>query len=77
MGLFNFLKCRDDDFVKLEQTSIVGPGPLIIFYDIPNGLLDEELEDMSDDGIPSVKRNDNGKVKLKGFFHQIWTQLVI
>jgi hypothetical protein len=68
MGLFDFLKSRDDDFVKLEQTSVVGPGPLIIFYNIPNGLLDEELEDMIDDGIPSARRNGNGKVKFTRIF---------
>ncbi len=55
MGLFDFFKSRENDFVKLEQTSTFGPGPIILLYNIPDGILDEELRDMIDDGISSSK----------------------
>lgn len=56
MGLFDFFKSRDGDFVKLETTSIVGPGPLILLYNIPNGIMDEEIRDMILDGAPQASK---------------------
>ncbi len=61
MGLFDFFKSREGDFVKLEETSTFGPGPVIILYNVPDGILDEEIRDMIDDGITSSRA---GEVKF-------------
>ena len=54
MGLFDFFKSRENDFVKLEETSTTyGPGPIILLYNVPNGLLDDEIRDMIEDGTGS------------------------
>ncbi len=62
MGIFDFLKNREDDFVKLESSddSVFGPGPLLILYNIPHGLLDDELADMIEDGAPIASKSTGG-----------------
>jgi len=53
MGLFDFFTSRENDFIKLESTSTYGPGPILILYNVPSGILDEEIQDMIDDGMMS------------------------
>mmetsp|Transcript_12428 Transcript_12428/g.18679 ORF Transcript_12428/g.18679 Transcript_12428/m.18679 type:complete len:327 (-) Transcript_12428:34-1014(-) len=66
MGLFDFLKSRDGDFVKLQSSdeSVFGPGPLLILYNIPHGLLNEELNDMIEDGAPIATKSCESGVKF-------------
>jgi len=57
MGLLdafsNFLASRKGDFVKLDDSDkTFGPGPLMIAYQVPGGIQDEEIQDMIDDTIP-------------------------
>jgi hypothetical protein len=76
MGIFDsFFKSREDDFVKLEYSSssqqdIIGPGPLIILYNIPHGIDDEEIGGMIEDGAPiasaSGSATGNGGMKKGG-----------
>jgi len=51
MGLFDFFQSRENDFVKLEKTNVYGPGPIIILYNVPPGIADDEIQDMIDDGM--------------------------
>lgn len=53
MGLFDFFKSRENDFVKLETTTAFGP-PVIILYNVPNGILNDEIQDMIEDGTNSL-----------------------
>jgi hypothetical protein len=62
MGLWEafssaFLQSREGDFVKLETTQdAYGPGPLLVCYNLPAGILDEEIYDMlADGGSPDCK----------------------
>ena len=52
MGMFDFLKKRNSDFVKLETTTTFGPGPLLILYNVPSDIDGEEIMDMIHDGAP-------------------------
>jgi hypothetical protein len=61
MGLFDslsgFLKAREGDFIKLEQSGgedEFGPGPLILLYNIPSGIGDDEVQDIIQDGAPTA-----------------------
>lgn len=65
MGLFDFFKTRQDDFIKLEESQdIYGPGdsPLILLYNIPHEISDDELRDMVEDGAPIANQSKNGVV---------------
>lgn len=66
MGLFDFLRSRDGDFIKLQSSdeSVFGPGPIIILYNIPHGLLNEELVDMIADGAPMATKSCESGVKF-------------
>ena len=65
MGLFDFFKTRQDDFIKLnESQDTFGPGPLVLLYNIPHGIEDEEIDCMLQDGAPvayASSRNGNGR----------------
>lgn len=51
----DFLKQRDGDFVKLDENDCAfGPGPLLIMYDAPDTIDDEEICDMMHDEAPDV-----------------------
>ncbi len=58
MGLLDFFQSRENDFVKLEKTSTYGPGPILILYNVPPGIADDEIKDMIDDGMGG---GDDGK----------------
>lgn len=61
MGIGDFFKPRQGDFVKLESTeSAFGPGPVILFFNVPDGISDEELTDMIEDGAPLASKTDGG-----------------
>ena len=68
MGLFdqvsNFLQNRQGDFMKLENsdTSVFGPGPLLVAYGIPNGIDDDEIYDMLEDAAPRAFATKQCKV---------------
>lgn len=55
-SLSNFLSNRQGDFVKLDVSSDVafGPGPLLIAYNIPAGIANDEIHDMIADGAPQA-----------------------
>ena len=61
MGVFdsisNFLDNREGDFIKLEDSGkSFGPGPLLLLYNVPAGIEDEEVHDMLEDGAPAACR---------------------
>jgi len=65
MGIADFFNFRpkqgDGDFVKLELTeSAYGPGPVILFFNVPDGISNDELNDMIEDGAPSASKSDGG-----------------
>lgn len=52
-----FIRERTGDFVKLENSDDeFGPGPLIILYGCPEGINDDELRDMIEDGAPAATK---------------------
>ena len=54
----DFLKSRDGDFVKLEESAdtVFGPGPLLILYNCPAGIDNDEIQDMLADEAPQAFR---------------------
>ena len=65
MGLFDsFLsrfgdKDNEGDFVKLEQImneQFVGPGPVVLLYKMPDGIDDDEVRDILEDGAPGATK---------------------
>ena len=44
------------EFLKLEDSDIYGPGPLLLLYRVPDGILDEEVYDMLADGAPTASK---------------------
>ena len=48
-----FLNDRDGDFVKLEDSvAEYGPGPMLLLYNMPDGIDDDEIQDMLSDTAP-------------------------
>jgi hypothetical protein len=61
MGLLHsissFLQNREGDFVKLEDSeSAFGPGPLLLLYNVPDGIGNGEFMDMVTDGAPQASK---------------------
>jgi len=59
MGLFDsisrFLDSRQGDFVKLDNNQeVFGPGPLIILYNVPDGIENDEILDIVYDWAPNA-----------------------
>jgi hypothetical protein len=58
MGLFDFFQSRENDFVKLESTSVFGlkelGQPVIILYNAPSGIRNDEIRYMVEDGAPKA-----------------------
>jgi len=47
------LREQNGDFVKLEETKgAFGPGPALILYKVPAGVVDDEIQDMLSDTAP-------------------------
>ena len=46
----------EGDFVKLEKMNdqFVGPGPVVLLYKVPQGIDDQEIRDMLEDGAPQA-----------------------
>ena len=52
-----FLEEREGDFIKLndpKDAQAFGPGPLVILYNIPPGVTNDEIQDMLEDGAPQA-----------------------
>mmetsp|Transcript_22020 Transcript_22020/g.32703 ORF Transcript_22020/g.32703 Transcript_22020/m.32703 type:complete len:276 (-) Transcript_22020:234-1061(-) len=66
MGLFDFLKNRSNDFVKLDSSKEeYGPGPLLLLYNVPSGIEDAEFRDMVEDGAPRATASSAGGVVVR------------
>ncbi|CAB9507709.1 expressed unknown protein [Seminavis robusta] len=58
MGFWERLTGKDNqegDFINLndaQDAQEYGPGPLVVLYNIPEGVLNEEVQDMMADGAP-------------------------
>ena len=67
-GLFQdfFLKQRESDFVPInkDDETEYGPGPLLIAYQIPSGILDEEIFDIIEDEAPKAASSGDGGVRV-------------
>eukprot|EP00531_Pseudo-nitzschia_arenysensis_P005399 CAMPEP_0116125840 /NCGR_PEP_ID=MMETSP0329-20121206/6019_1 /TAXON_ID=697910 /ORGANISM="Pseudo-nitzschia arenysensis, Strain B593" /LENGTH=275 /DNA_ID=CAMNT_0003619895 /DNA_START=62 /DNA_END=890 /DNA_ORIENTATION=+ len=48
----------EGDFVKLESMNeqFMGPGPVVLLYKIPDGIVDDEVRDILEDGAPSATK---------------------
>ena len=59
MGLMDFFRNRQNDFVKLDYSTeeVYGPGPVIVFYKVPSGITNDELADMISDGAPIATKS--------------------
>jgi len=61
MGLLDkiskaFLKEKEGDFIRLNESGDSGLGPAILLYNVPAGILDEEIIDMLDDVAPQASK---------------------
>jgi hypothetical protein len=52
----DFLKQRSGDFEQLDNQSrkAFGPGPLLVLYNVPESMDNEEIRDMLDDAAPRM-----------------------
>jgi hypothetical protein len=76
MGLFDsfskFLDSRSGDFVKLDTTAdAFGPGPLLVLYNVPDGVTDDEIQDMLADGAPQAFAQTCTLVRIQGDTHPL------
>lgn len=77
MGLLDkiskaFLKEREGDFIKLEDSEDVsGLGPAVLLYNVPAGILDEELMDMLEDGAPQATKKGIFLQRLPNMDHPL------
>jgi hypothetical protein len=59
-SLSDFLQARSGDFVKLQASEErFGPGPILLLYNVPSGIGDEELVEMVSDGAPSLLNKED------------------
>ena len=65
MGLLDFLRNREGDFVKMDKAQKpFGPGPLLLLYQVPPGLATDEVYDMIHDGAPRAHAAGCAVVRL-------------
>lgn len=58
MSLLNFLENRGSDFIRLEDAvKSFGPGPLLVIYNCPPGIDNEEIGDMIQDVAPIAHKS--------------------
>ena len=66
-SISDFLDKREGDFVKLEGSGTeFGPGPLLLLYNVPEGIEGEEIQDMLSDGAPNASRKQCRVYRLTG-----------
>lgn len=51
-----FLQEREGDFIKLEDSGDSGLGPALLLYNVPAGIVDDEVRDMLEDGAPQATK---------------------
>jgi hypothetical protein len=71
MGLLDsissFLSDREGDFVKMEDTeNDYGPGPILLLYNVPDGIDMEEIQEMISDVAPIAHQKDCRVYRLTG-----------
>lgn len=75
-GFSDFFSRRESDFIRLEKTDEeYGPGPAIIFYNVPHGIEDEELVDMLRDGAPCAIRKGVSLSRMDSSTSSDWMDL--
>jgi hypothetical protein len=53
----DFFRERQDEFIKFEASDEeFGPGPALIFYNVPQGVLDDQLVDVLRENAPNAIR---------------------
>jgi hypothetical protein len=63
MGFLDFFQSRESDFIKLHETQdAFGPGPVVLLYNVPNEIQDEEISWMIQDGAPLACKKCKGKM---------------
>ncbi len=56
-SLSDFWTQREADFIRLDSSETeFGPGPLLVLYQIPPNIEDDEINDMISDGAPQAHR---------------------
>lgn len=71
-----FREREDKDFMRLEETQEeFGPGPALIFYNVPQGIQDEELVDMLRDGAPKAIKKGVSLLRMDTSTTNEWMDL--
>ncbi|GAX12665.1 hypothetical protein FisN_13Lh137 [Fistulifera solaris] len=56
-SLSDFWTQREADFIRLDSSETeYGPGPLLVLYQVPPNIDDDEINDMISDGAPQAHR---------------------
>lgn len=77
-GGADFFRERQSDFVRLEQSDEeFGPGPALIFYNVPHGIQDEELVDMLRDGAPRAIKKGVSLTRMDTSTTSDWMDLTL
>jgi hypothetical protein len=75
MGLLDmakgFLQNRDGDFDKLENSEESGLGPLVLLYNVPEAIDNEELLDMLSDGAPEATKTGISIERINSKSHSL------
>lgn len=53
----NFWKSRQGDFVPLKETETFGPGPVLLLYNVPLEIDNDEIQDILSDAAPEAVRD--------------------
>jgi hypothetical protein len=57
----NFLQKRQGDFVRLDESAeAFGPGPIVVLYNVPSSMDNDEFRDMIADGAPRMAAAGGG-----------------
>jgi hypothetical protein len=75
MGLMDmakgFLQQRGDDFIKLESSEESGLGPLVLLYNVPEAIDNEEFLDMLSDGAPKASKTGISIERINSKSHSL------
>lgn len=72
----DFFRERQSEFLRLEASDEeFGPGPALIFYNVPQGIQDDELVDMLRDGAPKAIRKGVSLTRMDTSTTSEWMDL--
>jgi hypothetical protein len=72
----DFFRERQDEFLRFENSDEeYGPGPALIFYNVPQGVLDHQLVDILRDNAPSAIRKGVSLSRMDSSTSSEWMEL--